>query len=66
MHVCASVCPPPEILITSGVIGTSYNWLNKFYSYYMATVVIMIKGRGLGIGTHCRHLPTKGYVASAV
>ena len=25
-----SVCPPPRLLITSGVIWTPYDWLNKF------------------------------------
>ena len=31
----------------------SYDWLNKFYSCYMATVVIIVNGCGLGIGM-CR------------
>ena len=31
------------------------NWLNKFYSCYMATVVVIVNGRGLGIGTRRRH-----------
>ena len=57
--VCLCVCPPPRLLITSGVIWTSYNWLNKFYSCYMATVVVIINGNGLGIGTRRRHKPTK-------
>ena len=30
--VCLYVCPPPRLLITSGVICTPYDWLNKFYS----------------------------------
>ena len=30
--VCVSVCLPPRLLITSGVIWTKYDWLNKFYS----------------------------------
>ena len=29
--------------------------LNKFYSCYMATVVIIVNGHGLGIGTHRGH-----------
>ena len=53
MHVC--VCPRPRLLITSGVIWTSYNWLNKFYSCYMVTVVIIVNGRGLSIGMRRRH-----------
>ena len=48
------MCPPPRLLITSGVMWrdmTSYDWLNKFYSCYMATVVVIVNGRGLGIGS---------------
>ena len=55
MCVCVFVCPPLRLLITSGVIWTPYDWLNKFYSCYMATVVIIINGHGLGIGTRYRH-----------
>ena len=47
--VCVYVCPPLRLLITSGVIQTPYDWLNKFYSHYMAIVVIIVNGRGLGI-----------------
>ena len=58
-----SACPPPRLLITSGVIWTSYDWLNKFYSCYMATVVVIVNGRGLGIGTRRRHKPHKSQLA---
>ena len=48
VFVC--ICPPLRLLITSGVMWTPYNWLNKFYKYYMATVVVIIvNGQGLGI-----------------
>ena len=30
--------------MTSGVIWTSYDWLNKFYRCYMATVVVIVNG----------------------
>ena len=50
--VCMCVCPPPRLLITSGVMWTTYDWLNKFYSSYMATVVITVNGHGLSIDTH--------------
>ena len=53
--VCMFVCPRPRLLINSGVIWTSYDWLNKFYSCYMATVVIIVNGRDLGIGALRRH-----------
>ena len=58
--VCMCVCmcvSTPRLLITSGMmwhdIWTPYDWLNKFYSCYMATVVTIINGRTLGIGM-CR------------
>ena len=50
--VCVCVCLRPRLIITSGVIWTSYNLLNKFYSCYIATVAIIIYGCGLGINTH--------------
>ena len=53
--VCLRVCPSARLLITSGVIWTSYDWLNKFYSCYMATVVVIVNGRGLCIGTRRRN-----------
>ena len=33
--------------MTSGVIWTPYDWLNKFYSFYMAAVVVIGSGHGL-------------------
>ena len=58
--VCVFVCvyPPPKLLIASGVTGviwTPYDWLNKFYSRYMAVVVIIVNGRGLGIDMRHSH-----------
>ena len=53
--VCACVCVHPEAIITSGAIWTPYSWLNKFYSCYMAIVVIIINGRGLSIDMRHRH-----------
>ena len=52
--VCMCVYPPPRLLITSGVIWTPYDWLNKFFSCYMTIVVIIVNGRGFGIDTRCR------------
>ena len=43
MRVC--VCPPPRLLITSGVIYTRYDRSNKFYAFYMAAVVDIDSGR---------------------
>ena len=55
VRVCDCVCPPLRLLITSGMIWTLYDWLNKFYGCYMATVAIIVNGHGLGIGTRRRH-----------
>ena len=55
MYLCVCVCPPPRLLITSGVIWTLYDWLNKFYSRYMAIVVVIVNRRGLGIDTRHSH-----------
>ena len=49
MSVCVSVsvCPPLRLLMTSGVIWTPHDWLDKFYSFYMAAVVVISSGHGL-------------------
>ena len=54
LYVCACVCvPTPRLLITSDVIWILYDWLNKFYSCYMATVVGIVNECGLGIDMCC-------------
>ena len=50
LSVCLS---GPRLLITSGMMWTSYDWLNKFYSFCMAAVVSIISRHGLSIGA-CR------------
>ena len=55
VYVCMCVCPPLRLLITSGVIWTPYDWLNKFYSRYMAIVVLIVNRHGLGIDTRHSH-----------
>ena len=58
MCVCFCVYPPPRLLIISGMIWHEmdlYDWLNKFYRCYIAVIVIIINGRGLGIDTHHRY-----------
>ena len=47
--MCVCVCSHPGLLITSGVIWTAYDWLKKFYSCCIATIAIIVNGRGLGI-----------------
>ena len=54
MHVCMCVCPPPRLLITSGTICISYDWVNKFYSFYIAVVISIISGRVVSINAHHR------------
>ena len=56
--VCVCVCPPPRLLITSGVMWCdidSRRLVKKFYSCYMAIVVVIVNGRGLGIDMRHRH-----------
>ena len=53
LGMCVYVCvsPPLRLLITSGMmwcdIWSPYDWLNKFYSFYMVAVVVINDGRGL-------------------
>ena len=44
VYVYVSVCLdlPPRLVIISGMIWTSYDWLNKLYSFYMVAVVSII------------------------
>ena len=54
IFVC--VCPPPRLLITNGVMWHDIDpndWLNKFYGFYMATVVGIVSGHDVSIYTHC-------------
>ena len=41
-----------RLLINSSVIWTSYDWLNKLYSFYIATVVGIVSRRGFNIDVH--------------
>ena len=63
MCTCLCMCPPLRLLITSGVIWSPYDWLNKFYSCYMASAVGIINGPGLGIDTHRGNQPDKSKLA---
>ena len=59
IRVFVCVCLRPRLLITSGMMWRDMNlilyWLNEFYSCYMATVVVIVNGLSLGIGTNHRH-----------
>ena len=48
-YVCLCMCVylPLKQLITSGVIRTQYDWLNKLYTFYMATLVVISSGVAL-------------------
>ena len=59
VRACVCVPPRPRLLMTSDVMWCDMDLirlvkLNKFYSCYMATVVVVVNGHGLGIGTR-RH-----------
>ena len=52
--VCLRVCPPPRLLIISGVMWCDIDpirLVNKFYGFYMAAVVGIISGRDVSIYT---------------
>ena len=52
MCVCLCECLLLKLLITSGMMWRDVDvirLLNKFYSCYMATVVVIVNERGLGI-----------------
>ena len=56
MSVCVCVCvcvcvSTPRLLITSDMIWTPYDWLNKFYGFYMVAVVDIDSGRDVSIYT---------------
>ena len=54
LYACVFVCPPPRLLITSGVMWCNidpYHWLTKFYGFYMAAVVGIDSGRDVSIYT---------------
>ena len=61
--VCAFVCPPLGLLISSGVIRIQCDWLNKFYTFYMAAVTGIISRRGLRIEARRGNQPNKSKLA---
>ena len=38
--ICVCVCLPPRLWIASWHDMDLYNWLNRFYNFYMVTVVM--------------------------
>ena len=58
VSVCVFACVPLRLLIISGMMWCDMdpiNWLIKFYSCYMAIVVVIVNRCGLGIGMRHRH-----------
>ena len=49
VFVCVYVCvsPPLRLLITSSMIWTPYDWLNKFYSFCVVAIVGIVSRHGL-------------------
>ena len=66
--VCLRMSLPPRLLITSGMIWTPYDWLNKFYSFYVAAVVGIVTRHGHSIDhhMHCKNQPNKRKLRSIV
>ena len=53
VYVCVCVCVFVYVCVStpeaSGMIWTQYDWLSKFYSLYMASVVDIVSKSGLTI-----------------
>ena len=49
MRACVCVCARPRLLITSGVVWPDMDLIRLVKKCYMATVVAIVNGRGLGI-----------------
>ena len=58
VHVCVCIYPP-RLAISSGVIWTPYDWLNNFYSFYMAAIVGIVCRCGLTIEVRRRNQTNK-------
>ena len=52
-------CLPLRIFITSDVMWIPYDWLNNFYSFYVAVVVSIISRHGLSTDAHHKNQPNK-------
>ena len=49
VFACVSTPRLLKLVVQCGVIWKPNDWFNKFYSCYMATVVVMVNGHGLCI-----------------
>ena len=61
MRVCVCVFASKAIdnYIYSDVIRIPYNWLNKFYSCYMASVAVIVNEHGVSIDMCHENQPNK-------
>ena len=64
--MCVSVCVSPHEAIISYVIQTMYDWLNKFYSFYIAAVVSSVSRCDLSIDVCHRNRPNKSNTVKAI
>ena len=53
--VCMCVCPPPRLLITSGVMWGDMDSIRLVKQVLYLIVVVIVNRRGLGIDTRRRH-----------
>ena len=63
--LCVFVSLSPGLLLTSGMIWTPYDWLNNFYTVYVAAVVGIVRRCGLStdINVHHENQPNKCKIA---
>ena len=61
--VCVCVCSAPRLVIASSMIWIPYDWLNKFYSFYVGAIVGIVSRCGLTIEACCRNQPDKSKLA---
>ena len=56
--ICLCLCvSAPRLVMTSSVIRTPYDWLNKFYSFYVTAIVVIVSNCGFTIEVHRRNQP---------
>ena len=62
VSMCVFVCVFCLLLSTrlSGIVWTQYDWVNKFYNFYMSAVVDVVSRCGSSIDAHHRNQPSEG------
>ena len=62
MRVCMCVCPHLSLSITSGMMWCEIDLIrlvNQVYNCYIATILVVINGCGLGIGCIVSIIPLR-------